>query len=405
MPAGSFTLPSGQVLPKLPASCRVAGTIKPSADSNILFEVWLPNAQWNSRLQQVGNGGLAGSLALFYAGLPGALQRGYAVAGTDDGHQASGIDGSWAIGHPEKVKDFGYRAVNLTNMNAKSIATAFYGQAPHYSYFNACSEGGREAHMEAQRFPSDFDGILVGSPAHFWTDLMVRFQWDQHALLIDPASYIPASKLPAIQKAALDACDAMDGVVDGIVNDPRTCNFNPSALLCTGADNNSCLTAAQIVALKDIYEGPTNPRTGERISTGYERTGENSGNWNSYIIGPAPGAALQLLFRSASTAASCSRIRPGTSRRSTSTRTLHSRGRSSPRLSMRRIRHERVQAAWRKDDSVPRLDRPRPHPRGSIEYYEAVVAEQSPGKGNGVGEQRCCADAGLLSIVHGAGME
>lgn len=241
VPAGTYTLPSGQQLPNLPASCRVTGVIKPTADSNILFEMWLPAAGWNSRLQQVGNGGLAGNLAIFYATVPGALQRGYAVAGTDDGHQASPLDASWAIGHPEKVVDFGYRAVHLTNVNAKAITEAFYTSPPRYTYFNACSEGGREAHMEAQRFAGDFDGMLVGSPAHFWTDLMVRFQWDQHGLLVDPASYIPASKLPAAQAAALAVCDGIDGVADGIVDDPRKCQWNPAALLCTGADNDSCL--------------------------------------------------------------------------------------------------------------------------------------------------------------------
>src|SRR5215471_9702154 len=136
----------------------------------------------------------------------------------------------------------------------------------------------------------------ASSSAHFWTDLMVRFQWDQHALLNTTGGYIPTSKLPAIQAAALTACDAIDGISDGLVNDPRACTWNPSAIQCTGADNNSCLTAPQVSALNKIYAGPTNPRTGEQISTGYERSGENSGNWVSYIIGPAPGFAAQQLF-------------------------------------------------------------------------------------------------------------
>ena len=293
------TISSAESVPAgtAPAHCRVAGVIKPTTDSNILFEVWLPAAGWNSKLMQVGNGGLAGDLTLFQAAAPGALQRGYAVAGTDDGHQASPLDASWAIGHPELVKDFGYRAVHLTNVNARKITEAFYSSAPRYTYFNACSEGGREAHVEAQRFPGDFDGMLVGSPAHFWTDLMVRFQWDQHALLIDPASYIPASKLPALQAAAVAACDDIDGVVDGIVDDPRKCKWDPSAITCTGADSDSCLTVSQVDALKKIYAGPTNRRTGEQISTGYERSGENSGNWIAYIIGMGgQGSAAQQLF-------------------------------------------------------------------------------------------------------------
>jgi len=389
IPAGTFILPSGLPLPNLPESCRVTGVIKPSSDSNILFEVWLPKTGWNQRLQQVGNGGLAGVLDIFYLSVPSALQRGYVVAGTDDGHQSpNGLDGSWAIGHPEKVKDFGYRAVHLTNVDAKAITQAFYASAPSYSYFNACSEGGREAHMEAQRFPEDFDGILVGSPAHFWTDLMVRFQWDQHALLDNPASYIPASKLPAIQAAAVAACDAKDGVVDSIVNDPRACGFDPSAMLCTGADNNSCLTAPQIAALKKIYAGPTNPVTGERISTGYERSGENSGNWQSYIIGPAPGLALQELF-------SVGFYRgfvfedptwdPGTFDFNEDVAFAREKlaailDATDPDMSAFQKRGGKMIQYHGWIDASP-------HPRGSIEYYEEVVAEQTPGRGHGRGER------------------
>jgi hypothetical protein len=387
IPAGTFNLPTGERFPNLPAACRVTGVIRPSADSNILFEVWLPAAQWNTRLQQVGNGGLAGNLSIFYATVPGALQRGYVVAGTDDGHQASPLDASWAIGHPEKVKDFGYRAVHLTNRNAKAIAARFYGKAPRYAYFNACSEGGREAHMEAQRFPADFDGILVGSPAHFWTDLMVRFQWDEHALLETPASYIPASKLPAIQAAAVAACDALDGVVDGVVDDPRRCHWNPARLLCKGADNASCLTAPQVAALNKIYAGPTNPRTGERISTGYERSGENSGNWISYIIGPTAGFGLQQLFSVAFYSGMVFEDPAWDSRtfdfdhdvafaRRKLARVLDA---TNPDMSaFRRQGAKMIQYHGWIDAS--------PHPRGSIEYYEQVVDANSPGGGHRASE-------------------
>jgi hypothetical protein len=389
VPEGTFTLPSGQQLANLPESCRVTGVIKPTADSNILFEVWLPAAGWNSRLQQVGNGGLAGNLNILYATVPGALRRGYVVAGTDNGHQTNGIDGSWAIGHPEKVKDFGYRAVHLTGLNAKSIIDAFYARPPRYSYFNGCSEGGREAHMEAQRFPQDFDGILVGSPANFWTDLMVRFQWDQHALLVDPASYIPASKLPAIQAAAIAACDASDGVIDGIVDDPRKCKWDPSALLCPGADNDSCLTAPQITALNKIYAGPRNPRTGQRISTGYEPTGENSGNWQSYIIGTAPGTALQLLFSAAFYSGFVFED-PNWDYRTFDFDEDVAFAReklalildaTNPDLSVFKRRGGKMIQYHGWIDASP-------HPRGSIEYYEAVVHKQTPRAHDGKGERR-----------------
>jgi len=144
IPSGPFGLPPGSPAASVdvPVFCRVRGEIKPTPDSHINFEVWLP-AQWNGKFEQVGNGGLAGSINLF--SLAGVLKKGFATAGTDDGHQGSPVDGSWAIGHPEKVKDFGYRAVHLTNEKAKEIIAAFYGKAPKYSYFNGCSEGGREA--------------------------------------------------------------------------------------------------------------------------------------------------------------------------------------------------------------------------------------------------------------------
>lgn len=295
--AGTLTVSPALTLTDLPAFCRVAGVIRPTGDSDIRFEVWLPRSDWNGRYQQVGNGGLAGSV--LYQNLAPQLQQGFAVASTDDGHQASELDGSWALGHPEKVRDFGHRAVHLTSMVGKLLVAAFYGREAAYSYFTACSEGGREAHMEAQRFPSDFDGILVGSPANHWTDLMARFVWDQQALLGTEESYIPPAKLPAIQAATLAACDALDGVPDGVATDPRRCHWDPAALLCPdGSDDNTCLTMPQAQALRAIYAGPSDPSTGQQISTGYERTGENSGNWNSYIVGNTPGNALQLLFSS-----------------------------------------------------------------------------------------------------------
>lgn len=159
--AGPFALPPGLPAPSVDvtAFCRVRGEIKPSSDSHIIFEVWMPAAQWNGRFEQLGNGGLAGSINLL--SLAGGMNKGYATAGTDDGHQGAPIDGSWAIGHPEKVKDFGYRAVHETNVKAKKIIEAFYQKPPAFSYFNGCSEGGREAMMEAQRYPEDFNGILA----------------------------------------------------------------------------------------------------------------------------------------------------------------------------------------------------------------------------------------------------
>jgi feruloyl esterase len=301
--AGPFTLPPGSPAPSVDvtAFCRVRGEIKPSSDSHVTFEVWMPAAQWNGKFEQLGNGGLAGSINLF--SLAGAMNKGYATAGTDDGHQATPIDGSWAIGHPEKVKDFGYRAVHETNAKAKKIIQAFYRKPAAYSYFNGCSEGGREAMMEAQRYPEDFNGILAGAAALKWTDLLFAFAWNAQALN-SPTSFIPEAKRHAIREAALAACGAQDGVKDDFIKDPLRCHFDPSVLTCKGADSDSCLTAEQVEALKKIYSGPRNPRTGEQISPGYEPGTEDTAgipgiSFASYVFGAAPGASLDAMFSTA----------------------------------------------------------------------------------------------------------
>jgi Tannase and feruloyl esterase len=301
--AGPFALPPGlpAKLVDVPAFCRVRGVIKPSPDSHIIFEVWMPAAQWNGKFEQLGNGGLAGSINLF--SLAAALKKGYATAGTDDGHQASPVDGSWALEHPEKVKDFGYRAVHETNAKAKKIVEAFYQKPPSYSYFNGCSEGGREALMEAQRYPDDFNGILAGAPAHKWTDLMFDFAWNAQALN-GPTNFISEPKRHAVREAALAACGEQDGVKDAFIKDPLHCHFDPSVLACKGTDSDNCLTPEQIEALKKIYAGPRNSRTGQQISPGYEAGAEDTAgipgiSFASYVFGPAPGGSLDAIFSSA----------------------------------------------------------------------------------------------------------
>ena len=301
--AGPFALPPGMPATSVdvPAFCRVRGEIKPSADSHITFEVWMPAAQWNGKFEQLGNGGLAGSINLF--SLATDMKKGYATAGTDDGHQGAPVDGSWAVGHPEKVKDFGYRAVHETSSKAKKIIEAFYQKSPSYSYFNGCSEGGREALMEAQRYPEDFNGILAGAPAHKWTDLMFVFAWNAQALN-SPQSFISEAKRRAVHEAALAACGMQDGVTDAFIKDPLRCHFDPSVLACKGADSDNCLTAEQLDALKKIYAGPRNSRTGQHISPGYEPGTEDTAgipgiSFASYVFGAAPGVSLDAMFSSA----------------------------------------------------------------------------------------------------------
>ena len=205
----------------------------PTSDSEIRFEVWMPATSWNGKYEQVGNGGFAGTIPLSSMSEP--LLRGYATAGTDDGH-SSGVDPGWMIGHPEKVIDFGYRAVHETSVAAKNIVEAFYGKKLARSYFVGCSDGGREALMEAQRYPDDFVGIVAGDPANNWTRLQAGGVWNERALKDEPGSEVPPAKLPALQNAALAACDAMDGVKDGIIANPRPCHFDPGVIQCKDGD-------------------------------------------------------------------------------------------------------------------------------------------------------------------------
>ncbi|HEV8483105.1 MAG TPA: tannase/feruloyl esterase family alpha/beta hydrolase [Blastocatellia bacterium] len=293
---GAFTPTTGSAAPfkELPAFCRVAGVIKPSTDSDIKFEVWMPSSAWNGKFQGIGNGGFAGSI--IHVGLAGALARGYAAASTDTGHSAGGTDGSWAMGHPEKIVDYGHRAVHEMTEKAKGIISAFYGNGPKRSYFSGCSNGGRQALMEAQRYPNDYDGILAGAPANYFTRILTGFAWNLQATLVDPASYIPATKLKAIEAAALAACDARDGVTDSVIDDPTKCSFDPSVLLCKGVESDACLTEKQVAALKKIYAGPRDSK-GEQIIPGFLPGGETgSGGWGLWVTGAAPRQSLQFIF-------------------------------------------------------------------------------------------------------------
>jgi hypothetical protein len=280
----------------LPGFCRIAVEAVPSADSDIKIEVWLPASGWNGKFQGQGNGGFAGYMDYRAMGI--AIGEGYATASTDTGHSAvvGAPDATWALGHPDKVIDFGYRAIHLMTQLAKTLVNAFYGSNPQHSYFSSCSNGGRQALMEAQRFPEDYDGIIAGAPANFWTHLLTGAIWDAQATTLDPASYIPAAKLAAIGRAVNDACDALDGVTDGIVNDPRQCHFDPAVLLCNGADSDSCLTAPQVSTLKKLYGGAHDSHARE-IYPGFLPGGEaGSGGWALWITGSAPRTSLLFYF-------------------------------------------------------------------------------------------------------------
>ena len=207
--AGTFSPPAtpgrGQGAPAqaagfdgLPAFCRVAATLAPSQDSDIRVEVWLPVSGWNGKFMAVGNGGFSGAIP--YPAMGPVLGRGYTVAATDTGHQSNGGDASWALGHPEKQIDFGYRAVHEMTIRAKAIVEAFYAATPRFSYWNGCSSGGKQGLKEAQRFPEDYDGIIAGAPANYWTHLMTQILWVAHAVRVDPASALPPSRVPRYQR-------------------------------------------------------------------------------------------------------------------------------------------------------------------------------------------------------------
>ena len=281
---------------QLPAFCRVTATLTPSTDSDIKIEVWLPVKGWNGKFRGQGNGGFAGEID--YDHLAWSVAQGYATGGTDTGHVAGGTDASWALGHPEKIIDFGNRAVHEMTEKSKAIAAAYYGSSPKHSYFASCSDGGREALMEAQRYPTDYDGILAGAPANNWSHLLTNAAHNAQTFALDPAAFIPPNKVPTIAAAVVAACDKTDGVSDGILNDPRQCHFDPSTMLCKQGDSATCLTAPQVSAMKTLYAG-AHDASGKLVFPGYLPGSEVGPNgWGSWITGLAPGQSLMTAFGS-----------------------------------------------------------------------------------------------------------
>ena len=269
----------------LPAYCRLFATLKPSPDSDIKIEVWLPmGAAWNGKYQAVGGGGWAGVIS--YPALANAVQEGYATSSTDTGHE--GGNAKFAVGHSEKIVDFSYRAVHEMTVKAKAVITAFYGRGPRLSYWNGCSTGGRQGLMEAQRYPDDFDGIVAGAPANFQTHLHA-FDIVLQTAVRQPGAAVPPAKVAMLGKAVLDACDAADGAKDGFLNNPRKCDFDYNSLLCKGADTNDCLTPAQVDSVKKAH-GPLMNAKGELVYPGYAKGSEGTWRLLSAANGPAPTA-------------------------------------------------------------------------------------------------------------------
>jgi feruloyl esterase len=266
--------------------CRVVAFSTPTSDSRIAFEVWLPvTARWNGKFEAIGNGGFIGQIG--YSALAAALNRGYATASTNTGHD-SGNDESWALGHTEKLIDWSYRAVHEMTVDSKLIIAAFYGKPAKLAYWNGCSTGGKQGLTEAQRYPSDLDGIVAGAPANYITHLQAAGVYTSWVRLKGGESapeFVSAAKFAYLHKAVLDACDAKDGVVDGVIADPTRCKFDPKTIQCPGPDAPSCLTAAQVKTVQQIYDGPKFS-DGSPIFPGYERGSEAA--WVVNVPGPSP---------------------------------------------------------------------------------------------------------------------
>jgi feruloyl esterase len=272
--AGGFVQPGananqGTAAARLQPFCRVAATLKPSADSDIKMELWMPAANWNGKYQAVGNGAFNGTIN--YGAMMTALARGYATSSTDTGHVGPGA--SFALGHPEKVIDFGWRAVHEMTVASKKIIESHYGGGPKYSYWNGCSAGGRQAMKAAQRFPADFDGIIAGAPGLDWTGRAASALRIAKPLERSEAARLTQPKRELLHTAVLNACDLSDGVKDGVIENPASCTFDPGVLECKGADGPSCLTREQVGTARSIYAAALN-RSTKREITGLERGSE-----------------------------------------------------------------------------------------------------------------------------------
>ena len=267
----------------LPAHCLVDGAVT-TPGNTVSFRLALP-APWNNSFYFEGVGGFGGSIGSLRSG----LERGYATASTDTGHQGTTVDASWARNNPAKRLDYAHRGTHVTAAAAKTLAAAYYGSAPRHAYFNGCSNGGRQALMEAQRYPEDFDGIIAGNPS-LGTLGQVRRTTSFQRMLASADRYLPPSKIRVLAQATLASCDARDGLTDGLVSDPRACTFRPETLTCSGADGPNCLTAAQVETVKDIYADAKGP--GGVLLHGFPVGHEDGATgWQQWITGAAAPVA------------------------------------------------------------------------------------------------------------------
>ena len=302
VPAGGFALPSipggpppgvaAASFANLPAFCRVQATRRPSADSDIKVEVWLPADGWNGKFVGIGNGIWAGSISYFQMGAP--LSRGYAVAATDTGHSGSGMNAEWAVGHPEKLVDFGYRAVHEMVVTAKQAIAEFFGEAPDYPLWDSCSTGGRQGLMAVYRYPEDFDAISAMAPANPMTDLMVQTVWARWQPHRFENARLTPQHLGVVHQAVLAQCDAEDGLEDGIIGRPLQCGFDPASLQCSAGQSENCLSPGQVSALQNLYGG-VRAADGTQILPGWPRGSEIQ--LAALVMGEEPFPVATSYFR------------------------------------------------------------------------------------------------------------
>ena len=289
--AGAFTPPGGRAgrgtnaYQNLPAFCRVQATLTPTPDSHIEMELWMPSENWNGKFLAVGNGGWAGNIET--SAMAAGVAKGYATASNDTGHK--GGSASFAVDHPEKLIDFGYRSMHEMAIQSKAIIQAFYSREPRLSYYQGCSTGGRQGLMEAQRYPADFDAIIAGAPVNNVVHLNIQSVARQVDMLREPARILPPNKVTLLASAVVAACDAKDGVKDGIISDPQMCRFDPRDLQCKGADGPDCLTGPQVETAKRAWE-PVKTKSGETVYPG------SSPGFESGYRMPTPGSPTNALF-------------------------------------------------------------------------------------------------------------
>ncbi|MEO8466437.1 MAG: tannase/feruloyl esterase family alpha/beta hydrolase [Gammaproteobacteria bacterium] len=290
---GGFKLPgnspgaaaTNSTLSLLSPFCRVQAVAKPTTDSAIGLEIWLPESGWNGKLLAVGNGAWAGSIS--YGALADAVAAGYAAASTDTGHVGNTVD--FAIGHPEKLVDFAHRAVHEMALAAKAVVESNYSRRADRAYFSGCSTGGRQALAEAQRYPRDFDGIVAGAPAYSPTHIQGTQVWAAAVNANQAGEPLRQREFDLVNKAVIAACDTQDGVADGVIENPRACPFDPASLVCGTGSKSACLSPAQADTVRLTYRGPVD-NAGKSIFPGLSRGSERS--WQT-LSGDKP---LSLAF-------------------------------------------------------------------------------------------------------------